>query len=362
MSDRDALIAAVLANPDDDLPRLVYADWCDEHGDPDRAAFIRLQVEAARAEPFGPAWRSAGDQAGRLLNRHYQAWTGHLRGLARKGKFVRGFVGHVEVEAAQFPDSAVFDLEPVRSALVLWYTRGRGADGLEAALRSPRVGRLARLDLANVQPSQFEYDALTGSPYLRGLADLSLRSNPVPPRWLADFLAGDALPGLAGLDLSDIPNLGPAIAAGLARADHRRFARLDLSRVAFRSRDLQRVLEARCVREVEELRLSSGVYPNPGPLHHLEMGWVIPWDRLRLLDLTGHGVGPEGVREIVRVPAATGLRWLRLSANGLSPEAVGLLAAAPHLNLYYLDVRGNGLAPGELEALRRRFPDAQVVG
>ena len=45
MSDQDALLAAIRQAPDDDAPRLVYADWLDEHGDPDRAEFIRLQVE-----------------------------------------------------------------------------------------------------------------------------------------------------------------------------------------------------------------------------------------------------------------------------------------------------------------------------
>src|SRR4051812_916255 len=40
--------AAIRANPDDDTPRLVYADWLQENGDPARAEFIRLQCEIAR--------------------------------------------------------------------------------------------------------------------------------------------------------------------------------------------------------------------------------------------------------------------------------------------------------------------------
>lgn len=361
MTDRDALLAAVLASPDDDLPRLVYADWLEEHGDADRAAFIRLQVEKARAEPFGPAYRAATEQAGLLLNRHYQVWTAHLRGMVRKGKFVRGFVGHVEVDARAFPDARVFDIEPVRSALVLWYTRDRGLPSLEAAFASPRVARLTHLDLNSVQPSHFEYHALATSPYLSGLTDLSLRHNPVPPGWLADLLAGDALPGLAGLDLSDNANLGPAVAAGLARAGHRRLARLDLSRVAFRWEDLQRVLASPAVAGVAELRLASAAYPGPGPLNHLELGWVIPWSGLRLLDLAGHGFGPGGVDELARAPEAAGLRWLRLANNGLNPAAARALADAPHLNLYYLDLRGNGLGPRDIAALRDRFPEAVVL-
>jgi uncharacterized protein (TIGR02996 family) len=48
MHDRDALLRAIIENPDDDAPRLIYADWLDEHGDPDRATFIRLQCELGR--------------------------------------------------------------------------------------------------------------------------------------------------------------------------------------------------------------------------------------------------------------------------------------------------------------------------
>jgi serine/threonine-protein kinase len=42
MSDDDAFLRAIADAPDDDAPRLVYADWLDEHGQPDRAEFIRL--------------------------------------------------------------------------------------------------------------------------------------------------------------------------------------------------------------------------------------------------------------------------------------------------------------------------------
>jgi uncharacterized protein (TIGR02996 family) len=45
---RDDFLRAVLAAPDDDSPRLAYADWLDEHCEPDRAAFIRVQCRLAR--------------------------------------------------------------------------------------------------------------------------------------------------------------------------------------------------------------------------------------------------------------------------------------------------------------------------
>jgi len=51
--DWPAFLAAIVADPDDDTARLVAADFLDENGDPDRAAFIRIQVELARLEATG---------------------------------------------------------------------------------------------------------------------------------------------------------------------------------------------------------------------------------------------------------------------------------------------------------------------
>src|SRR5947208_2588940 len=47
MSDEAALLAAIRANPDEDTPRLVYADWLDENEQAPRAEFIRLQIQLA---------------------------------------------------------------------------------------------------------------------------------------------------------------------------------------------------------------------------------------------------------------------------------------------------------------------------
>lgn len=47
MNTRDVLLQAILADPADDLPRLAYADVCEEEGDPDRAAFIRESIAIA---------------------------------------------------------------------------------------------------------------------------------------------------------------------------------------------------------------------------------------------------------------------------------------------------------------------------
>jgi uncharacterized protein (TIGR02996 family) len=48
MGDRDAILESIFAAPADDAPRLVYADWLDEHGHPEQAEFVRRQIESYR--------------------------------------------------------------------------------------------------------------------------------------------------------------------------------------------------------------------------------------------------------------------------------------------------------------------------
>src|SRR5262249_9492807 len=51
MTPEDGFLQAVTESPEDDTPRLVYADWLDDHGQADRAEVIRLQCELARLAP-----------------------------------------------------------------------------------------------------------------------------------------------------------------------------------------------------------------------------------------------------------------------------------------------------------------------
>lgn len=50
MSDHAAFMRAIVESPNDDLPRLIYADYLDERGESCRAEFIRVQVELSRSK------------------------------------------------------------------------------------------------------------------------------------------------------------------------------------------------------------------------------------------------------------------------------------------------------------------------
>lgn len=54
MSDASALLSAIAGYPDDDVPRKMFADWCEENGQPQRAEFVRLQLGLVPPDPLWP--------------------------------------------------------------------------------------------------------------------------------------------------------------------------------------------------------------------------------------------------------------------------------------------------------------------
>lgn len=102
--DWPAFLAAILADPDDDTARLVAADFLEENGNPNRAAFIRIQVALARLEANGQ---------GKSLE------VDHLRAKER------AFLGPLSMDRPLWAANECPEL-------VRWKPRGGGRDPLEA--------------------------------------------------------------------------------------------------------------------------------------------------------------------------------------------------------------------------------------
>jgi uncharacterized protein (TIGR02996 family) len=109
MNEELALLKDIIENPDDDTPRLRYADWLEGHGQPERAEFIRVQVALASMS----LGHSSPDQLARycqlqdrnreLLDQHRDAWAASFTGPGvREVHFNRGFVEKIEATATAF--------------------------------------------------------------------------------------------------------------------------------------------------------------------------------------------------------------------------------------------------------------------
>ena len=244
MSDRDAFVAAIVAAPDDDLPRLVFADWLDEHGEPERAEFIRLQCDAARGDP------TASSRAADLEARHQVDWLGPIGRLAFRAEFRRGCVEHAVLSAATFlthgaalrravPLRGITLLgarrvlpELLRSPLIaglsaLHLTGGRlGDDGVRLLATAPALVGLETLRLGDNAMGDVGVAALARSPHLAALTTLVLCDNAIGDGGAWELASAPFLGSLTTLDLAG-NEIGPS-GVGLLRSSPRLPALTDL--------------------------------------------------------------------------------------------------------------------------------------
>jgi uncharacterized protein (TIGR02996 family) len=94
----DAFLGAIIETPDDDLPRMVYADWLTDQGDP-RGEFIHVQCLLGQMTEEDPRRPQLEAREGELLGRHQDGWLGPLRRLLSRWTFRRGFLDTVAVPA-----------------------------------------------------------------------------------------------------------------------------------------------------------------------------------------------------------------------------------------------------------------------
>lgn len=198
--DEQAFIAEALAAPDDDAPRLVWADWLEEHGDP-RAELIRTQCELAKIP--GRGWRKTEleDVETRLLRDHYEAWVRPLRKLgATSVELRRGFVEQLELSAADLLSNvdAIFAAAPLVRGLKL-----SSANGYMRQLANlPQLERIEQLDLRFNRLGDVGVTVLTDSSHIHGLRHLQLAGNNLSERGVLQLSSTMRLAKLVSLELS----------------------------------------------------------------------------------------------------------------------------------------------------------------
>jgi uncharacterized protein (TIGR02996 family) len=155
MDTEAALLAAIAANPDDDLPRLVYADWLDENDRPLRAEFIRLQIEIAHKEILS---RAVVDLFSHLWKRQQEILDGHtgellgpLAGILQplNYEFRRGFLEWVQLTLRDFLNSqaALEPLVPMPEVRV-----SDATVALDELVTAPHAGLIRELNASRDDP------------------------------------------------------------------------------------------------------------------------------------------------------------------------------------------------------------------
>lgn len=210
MSDADAFIQEVRANPEDDTPRLIYADFLEEQGDP-RGELIRVQVELGMI-PVGAAERGPLLKREQfLLDEYSETWLQPLRSLGVDGVsrncFHGGLLEKVRMTADRLIRNAaeLCDLEPALHRIQLHEV----SPVLPGLARLVLPEQVRELDFTACQLGADGVAMLTNAPWSRQVQSLVLSFNQLGDEGLVELLSG-TWPRLVSLtlDANRITNSG----------------------------------------------------------------------------------------------------------------------------------------------------------
>jgi uncharacterized protein (TIGR02996 family) len=201
MPAHDAFLQAVLDAPDDDAPRLIYADWLEEQGDP-RGEFIRIQCALAQMDEADDHRWELEARERQLLWQHSKGWAGPVRRYVKKWRFRRGFVEKITIRADRFLACAdeLMRLAPIRHVRFVAAERFLGD-----LARCPQLARLSGLDLRHHNHLDAQrLRPLLESKRLKRLNELVLRGTGIcNTAGLQALAKSPVLANLTTLDVSD---------------------------------------------------------------------------------------------------------------------------------------------------------------
>jgi uncharacterized protein (TIGR02996 family) len=159
----------VIAHPDDDAVRRVFADWLDEQGDP-LGEFIRVQCQLAGLPPWDPAREPLERREADLLAEHEEHWLSPLPYDLYRWEFARGFLTALTLRwRASLADAGhLFAGHPVEDVHFVHL----GSHLLDL-LGTPHLERLRGLHLGHISYPEPHLRALLSSPRLGGLRRLT---------------------------------------------------------------------------------------------------------------------------------------------------------------------------------------------
>jgi uncharacterized protein (TIGR02996 family) len=350
MGIEDAFLQDILAHPDDDAPRLIYADWLEEHDNP-RGEFIRVQCALARLDEEDPRRWPLERRAEELLREHEKKWLSHgvVAGL---WTFRRGFVEQITLT----PDEFLFSADRLFEQAPIQYLRLRQREGsvdtaegdpnslLARVARSPLLARLTGLSLARPL-SRHDLQAFADSPHLRRLTELRLSGLYLDEDVLFEWGESPHLPNLRRLDVSE-SHLSSRVIRAMAETP--RLAALTALNLALTVNlsleDLRVLARSSSLTRLTELNLSGNGVNRHG-LTHAAVGILGEGPLLRQLEtlyLDANALGDPGALAVRDWPALPRLRRLTLRHNHMHTTGIQALAEAPALSeLVSLDLFGN---------------------
>jgi len=300
-----AFLNAILASPEDDAPRLAYADWLEERGDP-LGEFIRIdcllcrQNESDYYDQFTfPTHDRLAVRRTKLLALHRDNWLAPFIGAQLDGlafEFRRGFVEIVSGTVTAFLTQYAKLFQLPLSRLLTW------------------INLYGDIDAASLS-------SFAMIPYLARTSVLQFSDCSLPASVLDIMAQSDNLTNLRRLILADY--------SGVSKNERR---------------------ESGMLIDHEVIRPLTA----PGPFSKLD------W-----LDLHGHSIGDDGMSMLATSRVAQQLRFLDVGDNGLSSDGVRSIGETTAFrSLESLSIESNDVSPSGISdwaALRESMSALRVL-
>jgi uncharacterized protein (TIGR02996 family) len=326
--ERDAFMTAILANPDDDTPRLVFADWLDENGteeDQAHAALIRAQCRTEILPKGSTERRKLEREAKAILDQYGDHWLQPLAdaSVVDGCNFRRGFVDGLEMSATEFVENAekIFAAAPtIRSARF-----PDASNEIGGLAKCKYLARLASVDIREMCECGFcpihnDLRALFNSKHAKSLTNLNIAGNRMDAEGAKRLAKSSALSRLTVLDVSDNP-LGNEGVAELGESKHlKQLVSLNLSETGLDAEGVEAIAAFKnmpALRNLVLFRVSTPALKKfvTSPL----------FAQLTSLDLSGNTFGDAGARVLAAVPRTAKLETLTVVHCKIGAKGKALL-------------------------------------
>lgn len=319
MTEED-LLAQIRQRPDDDAPRLLFADWLDERGDP-RGEFVRLQCTLAALAADAP-------ERGALAVRHAELESVQRQhaqqALSRFGirdfRFSRGFIDRLHVSGAQFLElwRTLAPLAPAVRGLRWSEIPGRqAAEAMRRLMASELSAAMQSLSVFGERLSVPIVDALVGSPRARQLTALDLSRTALGGAGLRSLSTSPQLNSLTVLKLPSC-ELGARDAGLLARSvAAQRLEWLDVSSNAIGDEGFEAIVTAPAFAQLKALLANGNDIGVTGIASFASNSRLVRLVRLSLCD---NDLGDDSAGLLATSSSCGRLEELRLDRCGISGE------------------------------------------
>ncbi len=354
-TDEQPFLDSIFAQYAEDGPRLVYADYLEDSGDPERAELIRIQLLLERMTPEHPRRTELNDQLSDLLVRNGSRWTEHFGDWVAGVEFRRGIPDSVSLDATRFLEvgDALFQQQRIYRVRLL-----EAAPLLPKLAASPLFRQVRELDLCGNDLGKDGVRVLLNSPHLQTLQSLDLGFNGLDDRAVAALAGASTLPALTALYLNDNGQITSDGIRELARSPfYGGLTRLDISGNDINESGVEAIVASPGLAHLHHLRVIGNRIGDAGVTalaRSTLLNRMVQQDRR--IELFGNAIGSVGVAELLHGLGDSRCVVLDLTGNDLGDLGFAILVQSGRLaHLRVLKLGRNKITDAGVNSVRGKL-------